>query len=106
MLARSAFDKDLHTTILYSLLGLSAFITAFLPHAWLQLPFLLVLVPIAISLRYGPRFLSAARLAEERSLLERRPAEVLAQQARAPMRRSEGLAPAPLPGLAGLEVGP
>jgi serine phosphatase RsbU (regulator of sigma subunit) len=105
VLARSAFDKDLHTTILYSLLGLSAFITAFLPHAWLQLPFLLVLVPIAISLRYGPRFLSAARLAEERSLLERRAAEVLAQEELAPMRWSERLAPASLPDIDGFEVG-
>ena len=105
VLARSAFDKDLHTTILYSVLGLSSFITAFLPVAWLQLPFLLVLVPIAISFRYGPRFLSAARLAEVRSLLERRAAEVLAQEELAPLRWSERLAPGDLPDIEGFEVG-
>src|SRR4051794_4710361 len=53
-LARSAFRKEVHTTVLYAAIAactLSASFTAF--GVW-QLPYVLVLIPIGISLRYGP----------------------------------------------------
>ncbi|HMC41464.1 MAG TPA: PP2C family protein-serine/threonine phosphatase [Acidimicrobiales bacterium] len=104
-LARSAFSKEVHTTVLYGLLALSALGTSFTDRDLLDLPFLLVLVPVAISLRYAPRFLAAARLAEERSLIERRAEEVLAQEELAPVRWSARLAPQELPVIEGFEVG-
>ncbi|MGH9074631.1 MAG: PP2C family protein-serine/threonine phosphatase, partial [Acidimicrobiales bacterium] len=69
------------------------------------LPFLLVLVPVIVSLRYARRFVNAARLAESRALLERRAEEVLAQEELAPMRWSARLAPGELPLMEGFEVG-
>src|SRR4051794_16693935 len=56
-LARSAYRKELHTTILYIVLAACAAASSLRePAAW-QVPFLAVVVPIAITLRYGPRFL-------------------------------------------------
>ncbi|MGH9060755.1 MAG: PP2C family protein-serine/threonine phosphatase, partial [Acidimicrobiales bacterium] len=69
------------------------------------LPFLLVLLPVAVSLRYGRRFIKAARLAESRSLLERRAEEVLAQEELAPKRWAARLAPGELPEMDGFDVG-
>ena len=105
VLARSAYLKETHTTLLYAVLGVSALTTALLGNYLLEIPFLLVLVPVAISIRYSRRFLSAARLAEQRSLLERRAEEVLAQEELAPMRWSARLAPADLGVFEGFEVG-
>src|SRR5437879_11135929 len=104
-LALSAFQKEVHTTVLYGLLTVSALATSLTDRDVADLPFLLVLVPVAISLRYAPRFLAAARLAEERSLIERRAEEVLAQEELAPLRWSARLAPEELPVLEGFEVG-
>ncbi|MGH9302336.1 MAG: PP2C family protein-serine/threonine phosphatase, partial [Acidimicrobiales bacterium] len=91
--------------LLYGILGVSSLTTAFLGNYLLEIPFLFILGPVAISLRYGPRFLAAARLAEQRSLLERRAEEVLAQEELAPLRWSARLAPADLPAFEGFEVG-
>ena len=65
---------------------MSALATSLTDRDLLDLPFLLVLIPVAVSLRYAPRFLAAARLTEERSLIERR-AETL-DRSRARLRRS------------------
>ncbi len=104
-LARSSLEKDLHTAVLYAILAFSAAVTAIAGHVLLALPFLLVLVPAGMSLRYGNRFLEAASLAEQRSQLERRAEEVLAQEELAPMRWSARLAPSQLPEIEGLEIG-
>jgi serine phosphatase RsbU (regulator of sigma subunit) len=104
-LVRSAFQKEVHTTVLYGLLTVSALATSLTDRDLADLPFLLVLVPVAISLRYAPRFLAAARLTEERSLIERRAEEVLAQEELAPLRWSARLAPEDLPVIEGFEVG-
>jgi serine phosphatase RsbU (regulator of sigma subunit) len=66
---------------------------------------LLVALPVVISLRYGRRFLTEARLFEDRSLLERRAEEVLAQGELAPQRWAARLAPEDLPEIEGFEVG-
>ncbi len=104
-LARSSLEKDLHTAVLYAILAFPAAVTAIAGHVLLALPFLLVLVPAGMSLRYGNRFLEAASLAEQRSQLERRAEEVLAQEELAPMRWSARLAPSQLPEIEGLEIG-
>jgi serine phosphatase RsbU (regulator of sigma subunit) len=66
---------------------------------------LLVLVPVAATLRYGPRFLAEARMVEQRVQLQRRAEEVLAQEQLAPLRWAARLAPASLPEHEGFEVG-
>ncbi|HEX9530440.1 MAG TPA: PP2C family protein-serine/threonine phosphatase [Acidimicrobiales bacterium] len=105
VLARSTFRKELHTTVLYGLLAAMTTIAAFLADRFLELPALLILVPVAISLRYARSFMTAARLAEERSIIERRAEEVLAQEELAPLRWAARLAPEDLPQIDGFEVG-
>ena len=104
-LSRSAFRKELHTAILYGVLAVAIGATSLSRDAAYDIPMLLVAVPVAISLRYGHRFLDEARLAEERSHLERRAEEVLEQEELAPRRWAERLAPDDLPTFEGLEVG-
>jgi serine phosphatase RsbU (regulator of sigma subunit) len=104
-LARSAFRKELHTTVLYALLAV-ALGTMATSDSWaVHLTLLVLAIPILITYRYGPRFLSEARLAEERTLLERRAEEVLAQEELAPLRWAARLAPEILPTIEGFDVG-
>ena len=84
VLARSAFRKEAHTALLYALLAASLGVTSV--RTLYGIPLLALALPVFISLRYGPRFLHEARLAEERSLLERRAEEVLSQDELAPRR--------------------
>jgi sigma-B regulation protein RsbU (phosphoserine phosphatase) len=104
-LARSSFQRDLHTTLLYALLAAGATAILVFGRSLYYLPFLVVLAPVVVSIRYAGRFLAAARLAEERASLERRAEEVLEQEALAPQRWSARLAPALLPDIEGFEVG-
>ena len=104
-LARASFDKDLHTALLYGLLGLGTLLILVIGSRSYYLPFLAVFVPIAISFRFAARFLASARLAEERAVLERRAEEILEQDQLAPLRWSARLAPAELPDIEGFEVG-
>ncbi|GEM_PF-63909 len=104
-LARSAFNKDLHATILYALLSGGLVLAAFSTSEWFEALLLAVSVPAVASLRYAPRFLAEARLAEQRSRLERRAEEVLAQEHLAPRRWSARLAPESLPTYDGFEIG-
>jgi serine phosphatase RsbU (regulator of sigma subunit) len=104
-LARSAWQKDLHSSVLYFVLTIGLFFASLSSAPWLTFPLLAVGVPIAASIRFAPRFLGEARLAEERSQLERRAAEVLAQEELAPRRWAARLAPEDLPNFEGFEVG-
>src|SRR5947199_9003624 len=70
-LARSAFRKELHTTIFYGVAAEVALACSFATNDVWNLPFLLLLVPIAITFRYGPRFLADGHMAEERALRTR-----------------------------------
>src|SRR2546428_3668463 len=63
VLARSAFRKEAHTALLYALLAASLGITSV--RTLYGIPLLALALPVFISLRYGPRFLPAARPAEE-----------------------------------------
>lgn len=101
--ARSAFRKDIHTTVLYAVLALASGAGAFIAQAsWL---FILLLIPVAVSLVFGRDFVRDSRLAENRFQLERRAEEVLSQEELAPRRWAERLAPEHLPDLEGFEIG-
>ncbi|MGH9125358.1 MAG: PP2C family protein-serine/threonine phosphatase [Acidimicrobiales bacterium] len=104
-LARSAWQKDLHATVLYGVIAIGLFFASLSNAAWVTLPLLAVAVPVVASVRFAPKFLTEARLAEERAQLERRAAEVLAQEELAPRRWAARLAPADLPQVEGFELG-
>src|SRR4051794_24654143 len=70
-LARSDFRKDLHTTILYSVLALDTGVAALYPESSALL-LVLVAVPVALSLAFGRNFVKEARIEHSRSELERR----------------------------------
>jgi serine phosphatase RsbU (regulator of sigma subunit) len=102
--ARSAFRKDVHSTVLYFVLMTASAAGAFLDRGstWL---FGLVLIPVLVSVVYGRDFVRDSRLAEGRLELERRAEEVLSQEDLAPRRWAERLAPELLPDITGFEVG-
>jgi phosphoserine phosphatase RsbU/P len=104
-LARSAFDKDLHATLLYGLLAVGLAVASVSDTFWYELPLLAVSIPVVVSIRFAPRFLAEARLAENRAMLERRAEEVLAQEQLAPRRWADRLAPENLPHIEGFEMG-
>ena len=104
-LARSAYRKEIHNPPLYGIASLTFLLGAFSSNVWLDLPRLLVAVPIAMTIIYGRRFLEEAGLIEERAGLERRAEEVLAQEELAPRRWAARLAPQDLPAFEGFEVG-
>jgi serine phosphatase RsbU (regulator of sigma subunit) len=104
-LLRSDFRKDLHTTILYGVLAVSALAGAFVETSTAMLLLTFVLVPVAISLVFGRNFINEARLEHRRTQLEKRAQEVLVQDDLAPRRWAGRLAPEDLPDFTGFEVG-
>src|SRR3546814_15525319 len=61
--------------------------------------------PVGLSVIFGINSRREARLAEDRSLLERRAEEVLSQEELAPRKWAARLAPEALPDFAGFELG-
>jgi serine phosphatase RsbU (regulator of sigma subunit) len=104
-LARSGYNKDLHAAVLYAVLAGGLILASLSTSAWFEILLLAVTVPAVFSLRYAPRFLAEARLAEQRSRLERRAEEVLAQEDLAPRRWAARLAPETLPTYDGFDIG-
>lgn len=104
-LARAAFDKDLHTSILYSVLTVGLFVASLSKSSWFEIPLLAVSIPVAVSIRFAPRLFDEARLAENRAMLDRRAEEVLSQEDLAPRQWAERLAPEHLPHIDGFEFG-
>ena len=104
-LARSTYRKELHTTLLYGLAAVALGVASVSKQLWFDVPAYLLFVPIALTLIYGHRFQDEARLAEERTKLERRAEEVLSQTELAPRRWAARLAPEELPIFEGYEVG-
>jgi serine phosphatase RsbU (regulator of sigma subunit) len=104
-LARSAFRKEVHTALLYGSLAVGFGISSLSRSMWTDITVVLVLVPLALTVRYGPRFLHEARVAEARASLERRAEQVLEQETLAPRRWAARLAPHELPTFEGFEVG-
>jgi serine phosphatase RsbU (regulator of sigma subunit) len=105
VLARSAFRKDLHTTCLYGVLAVAAAGVVLAGERIPSLLFLLILVPVGLSVAYGRDFARETRLAEDRTTLERKAEEVLSQEDLAPKRWAARLAPEDLPEFAGFELG-
>jgi phosphoserine phosphatase RsbU/P len=105
VLARSAFRKDLHTACLYGVLALAAGGVVVAGERIPSLLFLLILVPVALSVAFGRDFARETRLAEDRTTLERKAEEVLSQEELAPKRWAARLAPEELPDFAGFELG-
>src|SRR6516162_9992960 len=104
-LARSQFRKEVHTAGLYACVAVACLAIAGWAPKPATLALVTVLLPVGVSMRYGPRFLAEARMAEQRAALERRAEEVLAQEELAPLRWAARLAPAELPPIEGFEVG-
>lgn len=104
-LARSSFLKDTHSAILYAALAVVAGGEAITEEQWVDYTLFVLLVPVAVVLRYGRVFLRHARLSESRAQLEQRAQEVLIQEALAPKRWSARLAPEDVPEVPGFEIG-
>ena len=104
-LARSAYRKEVHNTLVYVIAALTAALGAVSANTWSDAFRLLLLVPIAMTLIYGRTFLQEAALIEERASLERRAEETLSQEDLAPKRWAARLAPQDLPEFEGFEVG-
>jgi serine phosphatase RsbU (regulator of sigma subunit) len=104
-LARSAFRKELHTAILYGAATIAFGVASISENVLFLLPAYLVLIPVGLTLIYGHRFQDEARMTEERTKLERRAEEVLAQTELAPRRWAARLAPEDLPVFEGYEAG-
>ena len=105
VLARSAFRKEAHTTMLYVVLAIAAAATAVADRPEAALLFSFVLVPVILSVVSAKDFAKESRLAEERFTIERRAEEVLTQDQLAPQRWAARLAPQVLPDITGFEVG-
>ncbi len=103
--ARAALLKDTHCTILYAAVALATLAGAVSRSGWSDLVSVILLLPVALSLRYSQQLLSHARLTESRSQLEQRAQEVLTQEALAPKRWAARLAPEDVPVFAGFELG-
>lgn len=104
-LARSDFEKDLHVTVLYSVVAALAGTAAFASDVLVAIAALLLAVPVAATLVFSRNFARDARLAQGRSELERRAQEVLSQEDLAPKRWAARLAPEELDDFVGFEVG-
>ena len=104
-LAQSSFLKDTHAAILYVALAAVAVAEALTKHDSVDYVLFALLVPVAVSLRYGGVFLRHARLSESRAQLEQRAQEVLVQEALAPKRWSARLAPEDVEEVPGFEIG-
>ena len=93
VLARSAFRKEAHTTMLYVVLAIAAAATALADRPEAALLFSFVLVPVILSVVSARDFVQESRLSEERFTIERRAEEVLTQDQLAPQRWAARLAP-------------
>jgi serine phosphatase RsbU (regulator of sigma subunit) len=104
-LLRSAFQKDLHATVLYALVSVTNLIASLSNHLIFDTPRLLLLVPIGFSLAFYRRLLQDAQSLEDRARLDRRIEEILQQEQLAPARWADRLAPEELPAIEGFEIG-
>ena len=104
-LARSAFRKELHAGIVYTILAGAFAFSSLSANPAYDVPMMLLLIPVAGTVFYGRGFLKEAQEVEQRSLLERRAEEVLEQEASAPRAWAARLAPRELPPIDGFEVG-
>jgi serine phosphatase RsbU (regulator of sigma subunit) len=105
VLARSSYRKELHTVTLYGVIAVATALAAVWDGGDVDWFFAFILVPVVLSVVFSREFPRDARLAEDRSLIERRAEEVLSQEELAPRRWAARLAPEDLPDFAGFELG-
>ncbi|MBA2626183.1 MAG: serine/threonine-protein phosphatase [Acidimicrobiia bacterium] len=103
-LASAAVRKDAHTSLLYAVtalgLGSVAVFGSGARWAWL-----LLLVPVGLSLRDAATFQRLARVSDSRAQLEQRAEHVLSQEDLAPKLWAARLAPEQTPDFPGFELG-
>ena len=104
-LVRVAFQKELHTTVLYAVVAAANGIAALSDSEWFEIPGLLLFFPVVVSLGMNRRLLEDAQALEERARLDRRIEEILKQEQLAPARWADRLAPEDLPLIEGFEIG-
>ncbi len=104
-LARSAFRKEAHSAILYSVLAAAAFFTAFSDDDRVAMVFAVAAAPALVSVYWSRGAVQEARLSRQRFFLERRAEEALQQEDFAPKAWASRLAPDALPDITGFEVG-
>jgi serine phosphatase RsbU (regulator of sigma subunit) len=104
LLARSSLRRELHTTLVYATVALALGAVAIGGTA-ANAMFALLIIPVGLSLYFSRSFGREARLAEDRSVIERKAEEVLTQEELAPKRWAARLAPEDLPDFAGFEIG-
>jgi serine phosphatase RsbU (regulator of sigma subunit) len=105
VVARAAFRKEVHTTLLYSVLALDLALVALSDDRPTVVVFALILVPVVVSVVSSRDFIGESRLAEDRFAIERRAEEILSQDQLAPHRWAARLAPDELTPIPGFEVG-
>ncbi len=105
VLARATFRKELHAAVLYGVLAVACGVVAVAATPESQVLFGFVLVPVAVSIAYAKDFRRVARIAEDRTQLERKAQEVLSQEELAPRKWAARLAPEELPDFQGFELG-
>jgi serine phosphatase RsbU (regulator of sigma subunit) len=104
-LAQSAFRKEVHSALLYSILAFAAFASAASDDERVPMVFALAAIPAFISVVWSRGAVKEARLSRQRFFLERRAEEALQQEDFAPKAWAARLAPDSLPDVTGFEVG-
>lgn len=105
VLARGTFRKELHSTVLYSVLAVALGIVALVGTSESEMLLAFLFVPVIITFVYSRDFRRTARLAEDRTQLERKAQEVLSQEELAPRKWAARLAPEELPDFPGFDLG-
>jgi serine phosphatase RsbU (regulator of sigma subunit) len=105
VLAAASYRKELHTAVLYAVLAVASLVASTSTEPYIDTVYVLVVVPVGLSVLFGRTFIAEARLAEDRSRLERRAEEVLSQEDLAPRAWAARLAPEEVPEFAGFEMG-
>jgi sigma-B regulation protein RsbU (phosphoserine phosphatase) len=104
-LAWLGFRKEAHSASLYFVLAVASVLTAVSNDDRTAMVFAVVAIPAFISIYWARGAVKEARLARQRSELERRAEEALEQGELAPKAWAARLAPDELPDFSGFEVG-
>ncbi len=104
-LARSAFNKEVHSAALYAVLAGAAFFNAISDDPRAPVVFALAAIPALISVYWSRTAVREARLSRQRFFLEKKAEEALEQDDFAPKAWAARLAPDALPDVTGFEVG-
>ena len=103
-LAQSAFRKEVHSALLYSVLAVASFATAASNDPRVPMVFAFAAIPAIVSVVWSRGAVREARLSRQRFFLEKRAEEALQQEDFAPKAWAARLAPDSLPDVTGFEV--